>query len=82
MNLNTKSLPQGQQIQAGLYLCLYVESTSKVLMVHFKLLPQLLELLESPPWVGVHQVGFLMFWHMVVEKLLNIEYFFIEYLFN
>jgi hypothetical protein len=31
--------------------------------------------LESPQWLGVHQVGFIMF-QPAVEKLLNIEHFF------
>jgi hypothetical protein len=30
--------------------------------------------LESPWWVGVHQVGFIIFWP-TMEKLLNIEQF-------
>jgi hypothetical protein len=32
-------------------------------------------LLEIPWWIEVHWVGFIMFPHMV-EKLLNIEFFF------
>ncbi len=36
--------------------------------------PQEIVLLESPWWVGVHQVGFIIFWP-TMEKLLNIEQF-------
>jgi hypothetical protein len=40
-------------------------------------LAALLVQLESPQWVWVHGVGFIMF-QPKVEKLLNIEYFFID----
>jgi hypothetical protein len=36
--------------------------------------PQDIVLLESPWWVGVHQVGFIIFWS-TMEKLLNIDQF-------
>jgi len=37
--------------------------------------------LESPQWVGVHQVGFIIFWHLV-EKLLHIEHFQLKFSFK
>ncbi len=35
-----------------------------------------LGIVGSPQWEGVHRVGFIVFW-LIMEKLLNIEYFII-----
>jgi hypothetical protein len=55
-----------------LFVCFICHVEISETMAHIAML---LVLLESPQWVGVHWVGFIMF-QPTMEKLLNIEQIF------